>query len=258
VDQKEIGMDVYARLKDEIESAAKSQELLLASVTVRGRPLLPEEAIGTPEHSDYPLIKGREQMLEVEVGGNIGHAFTDGAGRFSGAVEDVLRLDTDTAFGRAVVVATLNAVLRGAGLIEGTIHCRDDGPVKCAPKLPKAVERVFGKRAGDGDPKRKLRVALVGLQPRMAEALAVPFEIRITDLDPDNIGTERVGVKVEGPDRTRVNLRWCDIAVVTGTVLTGGAIEDILDVEVPVLFYGVTIAGASRVMDLQRFCPFPS
>jgi len=28
-------------------------------------------------YADYPLIKGREQMLEVEVDGNISHALTD-------------------------------------------------------------------------------------------------------------------------------------------------------------------------------------
>ena len=117
-------------------------------------------------------------------------------------------------------------------------------PPRCAVELLSKIE------TDHGSPK----VALVGMQPRMAEALARHCELKISDLDEENIGTERFGVLIEGPDSTGENLAWCDLALVTGTTVVNGTLEEFL-VDKPVLFYGVTIAAVAKLMGLERFCP---
>jgi len=39
--------------------------------------LSPEEAIGNPEDRDYPLIVGKERLMQAEFRGALGQAFTD-------------------------------------------------------------------------------------------------------------------------------------------------------------------------------------
>lgn len=46
-------------------------------VSVIARPLTAEEAIGRPEHDDYPLLKGKERMMEARFKGAAGQAYTD-------------------------------------------------------------------------------------------------------------------------------------------------------------------------------------
>ncbi|RKY81835.1 hypothetical protein DRQ11_14960 [candidate division KSB1 bacterium] len=82
------------------------------------------------------------------------------------------------------------------------------------------------------------KIALIGLRPSMAEGLAGSFPLRIVDLDPENMGKGFGKVKVEGPWAEDEALRECDLAVVTGTVLVNGTIEQILPYSHKVLFYG--------------------
>jgi hypothetical protein len=89
----------------------------------------------------------------------------------------------------------------------------------------------------------------------MVEALSKEFDIRVTDMDPDNIGQRKFGVIITDPGRTKENLAWSDLCVVTGTSVTNGTLIDFL-IEKPKIFYGVTIAGAARLLNLVRFCPY--
>ena len=81
----------------------------------------------------------------------------------------------------ALVVATLNAVLRHLGLARGTVHCRDDDPEDCGREIARTLAERYGSP----------RVGLIGLNPAIAEHLVNalgPDRVRITDLDPDRIG----------------------------------------------------------------------
>jgi hypothetical protein len=73
-------------------------------------------------------------------------------------------------------------------------------------------------------------------------------------MDQDNIGQEKFGVVIDNPGRTSENLGWCDIALVTGTTVVNDTIEQ-FGATKPVVFYGVTISGAARLLGLNRFCP---
>ena len=98
---------------------------------------------------------------------------------------------------------------------------------------------------------------MIGFQPRMIQALSRVFEIRATDLDKDNIGQMKFGVLIQGPDRTQENIAWCDLAVVTGSVIVNGTIDE-LSIRKPVIFFGVTVAGPSILLGLNRYCPYGS
>ncbi|MFQ6040959.1 MAG: succinylglutamate desuccinylase/aspartoacylase family protein, partial [Candidatus Poribacteria bacterium] len=105
------------------------------TVSVRAKPLSPEQAIGHPQRKDFPIIKGKEVMIQAEFIRHFGQAFTDNPGDFQGSLQDVLNLSLDNNFHRAVFVSTLNAVTRYLGLSEGTQHCKDDAPERCAEEL---------------------------------------------------------------------------------------------------------------------------
>jgi hypothetical protein len=236
-------VNVYERLKKKIFEISEDQRLLSEPVKVRARVLTTEEAIGNPEADDFPLQKGKERLMQAEFLGAMGQAFTDRYGDFEGVLEDILSSSLENNYRRAVFVSTVNAVLRYLGKIEGTVHCRDKEPAECAAELASHIQGKYG----------KVKIALIGLQPRIVESLSSHFSLRVLDLDPDNIGTERFGVMIEGPERTEDAKDWADLLAVTGTTLVNGSIGSFLG-EKPFLFYGTTIAGAAHLMGWERFC----
>ena len=66
--------------------------------------------------------------MQAEFSGSFGQAFTDMYGDFEGTLQDVLAMELNNNYRRAIFVATLNAVLRHLGMIEGSVHCKDKGP----------------------------------------------------------------------------------------------------------------------------------
>jgi len=147
---------------------------------------------------------------------------------------------------RAIFVATLNAVMRSRGMIEESVHCNDKGPTECGLDLLEFLEGYRG-----------ARIALVGFQPVHARRCSERCELRILDLDVENVGREKFGVVVlDGSKDTKEVLRWCDLALVTGTTVVNETIEPILEVSgAKAVFYGASIAGVARLLGLERFCP---
>ncbi len=214
-------------------------------VIVKATALSAEQAIGNPEDKDYPLVRGVERLMQAEFRGSRGQAFTDRYGNFSGRLADIANMELNNNFRRAIFISSLNAVMNHLGLINQTVHCKDKQPRECAAELASYIEENYGQP----------KIAMVGFQPRMVEALTRQFEIRVTDMDQANIGQEKFGVKIDDPSRTKENLEWCDIALVTGTTIVNDTIDQFLT-DKPVIFYGVTIAGAAELQGLNRFCPF--
>jgi hypothetical protein len=236
-------IDVYKTLREKMLKIAMDQKLLSEPVKVRARVLTTEEAIGNPESNDFPLQKGKERLMQAEFQGAMGQAFTDQYGDFEGVLEDALKMALENNFRRAVFVSTMNAVLRYLGWIEKTVHCRDKEPTECAVELVSYIQRKYG----------KVKIAMVGFQPRMVESLFSHFPLRLLDLDEDNIGTKKFGVTIESPERTDETVDWADLIVITGTTLVNGTIGSFFK-EKPLLFYGTTIAGAAHLMEWVRFC----
>lgn len=215
-----------------------------AVIIVSARNLTPSEAIGKPDRDDYPLLTGKEVMMEARLRDGIGQAFTDQPGYFEGTLGDVLHMPLDTNFRRAVFVATLNAIMRSVQQVDATIHCKDKEPALCAQKLPGYIQEKYGRP----------KIAFIGLQPALIEVLNnAAFELRVTDLNPDNIGQIRCGVRIEDAAFNAQNARWADIVLSTGSVLVNDTYHE-LNQGKPVIYYGVTVAGLAKLFDLPRFC----
>ena len=217
------------------------------SVTIQATPLSPQQAIGNPEDKDYPLMVGVERLMQAEFRGSMGQAYTDMYGDFSSRLSDIVEMDLKNNFRRAIFISSLNAIMKYLGLITPTVHCKDNQPRECSYELVRYIEKNYGHP----------RVAMVGFQPRMVEALAKRFELRVTDMDQDNIGQEKFGVRIYDPRQTESHLGWCDIAVVTGSTIVNNTISQ-FRISKPVVFYGVSIAGAAKLLGLNHFCPFGS
>ena len=155
---------------------------------VLAKTLTPEEAIGTPGRRDFPIIVGKERVIEAVMLGARGQAFTDSPSEYVGRLRNMLELPLASNHNRALMVATLNAVLRYLDLVDGTVHCKDDDPEKCAAEIASHC------RESGAD-----SVGLIGLNPAIAEALAGEFganAVQITDLDMQNIGKRKFNIEM--------------------------------------------------------------
>ena len=242
------------RCRRRLREIAESERLHEERVIVRAGPLTPEQAIGTPERRDFPIVTGRERVVEAEVRGSRGHAFTDSPGTFEGTLGQVLELSLDGNRDRALFVSTLNAVLAHLDLATATVHCRDEDPERCAVEISTRLHDRFG----------KVNVGLVGLNPAIAERLVETFgpdRVLITDLAADSVGRTRSGVEVlDGRTRTQELVERSDVVLLTGTTLVNGTFDEIRDrigaAGRTGIVYGVTASGAEKSLGFERMCPY--
>ena len=225
-----------------------------ADVAVSVSVLTAEEAIGLPTRRDFPLIEGKEHLVEATLSGAKGHAFTDSPRGFRGTVGEALALPLSSNHNRAVFVAVLNAALRSLEMLETSLHCRDDDPERCAKEMAGYVHDKWG----------QVTVGLIGLNPAIAEALVNTFgadRVRITDLDRKNVGAVKFGVTVwDGRTRTEELIRRSGVVIVTGTTLVNGTFDSIWNwirgYTRDYLIYGVTAAGVCELTGWNRMCPY--
>lgn len=236
----------YNNLFDRFIEIVTDNNLLDNTVKVTGRALTSKEAIGETEKKDFPILKGKEKLLEADFKGAKGQAFTDMPGDYCGTLKDIIEMDIDSNFNMAIYIATLNAVCRHLEITDNTIHCKDDGPEKCALELASYLEARFG------NPK----IALIGFQPSMLDRLGKSFNVRVVDLDKNNINTVRYEVLVEdGETYTEDLLKWCDVIIATGSTIANNTITSLFVDNKPTIFFGTTLAGAAALMGLERYCP---
>lgn len=232
---------------------AEREHLLNVDVSVLVKPLTPEEAIGDPGRRDFPIIIGKERVVEARLLGSKGHAFTDSPREFLGTIEDVLNLELTTNQNRAIYIATLNAVFGGLKMVEKTVHCKDEEPEECASEIADLLLKKYG----------RMDVGLIGLNPAIAEGLVEAFgpdRVRITDLSRDNIGECRFGVEIwDGNERTEDLIDASDLVIFTGTTLVNNTFDQIWNRiqshGKEYLIYGVTAAGVSKLLGIERICP---
>ena len=236
-------MEFYEKLQSELKELA-GDELNEIVHVLSARTLSAEEAIGNPERKDFPLLKGKEVMIEASFKDSKGHAYTNMPGNFSGLLRDIVQMPLATNFDRAVLVSSLNAVMCSHGLITNTIHCTDKEPEICAQQFSEAILSRFG------HPK----IAFIGFQPAMIASLSELFKLRVVDLDEDNIGKHKFNIFIEGPDDTEDVLSWSDVILATGSTSVNTTITRFLGTK-PVIFYGVTIAGIAKMYGYERYCP---
>jgi len=242
---------VKTRFVNELDSWCQEEGLGLEDlndeVVVSGK-LSAEDAIGKPERDDFPLLRGKEVMMQAIYRESPGQAFTPDSRDFKGTLSEVLSLPLEDCFQRAVLISTINAALRYIGLVDDTIHCKDEGPGICASHLGDWIQNQ------DAD-----RIGLVGLQPALLESLATsigPENVMVSDLMYP--GEVRSGVTIiDGMESSKL-FEECQLVLVTGSTLVNGTIDEVLkladEYQKRVVFYGTTISGAARLMDLEKWC----
>ncbi|XMB67283.1 DUF364 domain-containing protein [Mycoplasmatota bacterium zrk1] len=235
----------YNELITKFKDIVQEEKLLYEEVTITAKSLTAVEAIGNPKKRDFPIIKGKEKLMQAEFKGSKGQAFTDMPGNYIGTIQEILKTELKTNFDRAVFIATFNAVCRHLNLCDKTVHCKDREPEDCASKLINYIKKEYG------NPK----IALIGLQPALLDSLSKHFIVRVLDMAEDTIGQIKYGVEIEdGESKTDEVLAWCDVILATGSTLANETITFFLDKK-PVIFYGTTAAAAASLMNLERFCP---
>ncbi|MCK4236836.1 MAG: hypothetical protein KAX38_06930 [Candidatus Krumholzibacteria bacterium] len=238
----------------ELREMIKNNELFDIDVSVRVKALTPEEAIGNPGRRDFPIIIGKERVIEAELLGSRAHAFTDSPGEFTGKLKNIVDLPLESNRERAIYIATLNALLKHLGLIKNTLHCKDDEPEKCAKEISSHMLNRWG----------KIKVGFIGLNPAIAERLVETFgseNVNITDLDERNIGSLKFGVEIwDGKTMTEQIIERSDTSLITGTTLVNGTFDNIMKYVhsngKEYLVYGVTGAGICKLAGLNTICPF--
>ncbi|RLF06409.1 MAG: hypothetical protein DRJ60_04405 [Thermoprotei archaeon] len=200
---------------------------------------------------DYALMKGKEVIVDCEIRGFHGQAFTDAPSQIKCKVRELLKVDINSSRDRALLFSCLNCLMAMTGEICGTIHCRKDAPERCGEMLADEIERMFG---------RNVRVAHIGFQPGHVKATTARFrEVKVTDLNPDNIGKVKYGVEILSGDENPRVIEWADVACITGSAIVNGTLFDLLKLckekGVHTIVYGVTVKGAAKIMGLPVFCP---
>jgi uncharacterized protein (DUF4213/DUF364 family) len=233
--------EIFEQLKTSLNDLGKKHNFFDKKVNIKCKVLSAVEAIGNPEDQDYPIIKGKEVMIEAEFEGAKGQAFTDDYGNADYSISEIINMDLNSNRKRAEFVATFNAVYRYLGLCEKTIHCRDEEPRLCGKELLNVIDH-------------HKKILLIGLQPRLLESLVSRQSVRVIDLDADNIGKTKFGVVVEDDKKTKEAIQWCDELLVTGTTLVNNTIDQFLNTGKPVRFFGVTISGPAVALNLNSYC----
>jgi hypothetical protein len=238
-------MDFYGQIKEKMCRLVSERGSDSEKISISTKALSPEEAIGKTGRKDFPLLTGKEVLMNASFRGSIGQAFTDQPSLFYGSIGEVMNLDLAKNNNRAIFIATINAILKHLGLIAETVHCKNEEPEICAGRIRDwLLERYRGKK-----------IALVGLQPAILDQLKSSFQIRVLDLNPDNIGTEKNGVLIEDGEKAREEvLNWADVILATGSMAVNGTILDYLDLGKPVYFFGTTVAGVAYLQKLDRLC----
>jgi len=230
-------VDVKELLKD----LAEKNRLLNEEVEIK----ISDTKLDTTRIKDYPLMSGKEILLRADFKGCYGDAFTDKPVEFKGTIRELLDKGN-----RAEIVATLNAVMRYLGLIDRTVHCSGDEPEKCAKELVKYLKELNPKKIG-----------VIGLQPAFVKEIVDTFgaeNVLVSDLNPENIGKIKYGVKIIHGKYNEEVIKNSDIVLATGSTIANGTFEEIWNLakkyNKKIIFYGTTIAGISKILGVERFC----
>jgi uncharacterized protein (DUF4213/DUF364 family) len=243
---------VLAELTEKFRSIVADNNLGDEKVQVSIGTLTPQQAIGSPTRQDFPILIGREVMIEAQFRGSCGQAFTDGPREFSGSLRDVLGLSLESNEDRAVFIAALNAVMAYLGMAAKVRHCRNEEPEECAGEIAGYIKDEYG----------NVKVGLIGLQPAILERLAADLgteKVRCTDLNSKNVGSGKSGVEIwDGGTDTGRLIDWADLLLVTSSTIVNDSFDDIREGAAArgrrLIIFGVTGAGAAALLGLERVC----
>lgn len=244
---------MYEKLKTALIDISRESGLLEGEVKIAAKILTPKEAIGETQRKDYPLLHGKEYLIQADFRNALGQAFTDSPKNFKGRVKEILELELTDNGERALFIATLNAVMRYLGIADKTIHCKNESPELCAGEIVKTIIDEYG---------ANVNVGIIGFQPAIIDKFSksVPTQnIKATDLDKENIDKVKYGVPIwDGRKMEEELFKTCDVILATGSTIVNDTLGRLTDLSTgyrkPLYFYGTTIAGPSKILNLKRLC----
>lgn len=244
---------MFEKLKTALIELSKGTGLLESEVKIAVKGLTPKEAIGVTERKDFPLLHGKECLIQANFRNALGQAFTDSPGNFKGRIKEILGLELTDNGERALFIATLNAVMRYLGTADKTIHCKNESPELCAKEIVRSIIDKYGANAN---------VGIIGFQPAIIDNFSKSISsqnIKVTDLDQENIGKVKYGVPVwDGRKMEEELFKTCDVVLATGSTIVNDTLGQLTDLSgrycKPLYFYGTTIAGPAKVLNLARLC----
>ncbi|MBW1796134.1 MAG: hypothetical protein JRJ38_17215 [Deltaproteobacteria bacterium] len=244
---------MYTKLKTALINLAKVNGLLESEVNITAKILTPKEAIGETERKDFPLLQGKEFLIQADFKNALGQAFTDAPSNFKGKLKKILELKLTDNNDRALFIATLNAVMRYVDAADKTIHCKNNEPELCAKEIARIIVDNYG---------TDVNVGIIGFQPAIIDnfSKSLPDQnIKVTDLDKDNINNTRYGVLIwDGRKMAEELFKTCDVILATGSTVVNDSLSQLISLsdkyQRPLYLYGTTIAGTSKILNLERLC----
>ncbi|MCK4488000.1 MAG: hypothetical protein KAU38_14735 [Desulfobacterales bacterium] len=244
---------MYAKLKTALIDLAKVNGLLESEVNITAKILTPKEAIGETERKDFPLLQGKEFLIQADFKNALGQAFTDAPRNFKGKAKEILELKLTDNSARALFIATLNAVMRYMSAADKTIHCKNNEPELCAKEIARIIVDNYG---------TDVNVGIIGFQPAIIDNFSknLPTQnTKVTDLDKDNINKIKYEVFIwDGKEMAEELFKTCDVILATGSTIVNDSLSQLIFLaekyQRPLYLYGTTIAGTSKILNLERLC----
>lgn len=242
----------YIKLRNLFSDLIAKHNLAEQAVEINARILSTAEAIGNPSRDDYPLLKGKEFLMEARCMGMVGQAYTDAPSNLTTTLAQISSADLSTTEQRALFIATLNAVVRAIEPKLKTIHCHNDEPERCAEQMMHTIAIL-----------KPNKIGLVGLQPAILEALVKRWgtaAVQCLDRDNSMKGTSKYGVPILWGDKaeTQEVFTASDVVLATGSTIVNGSLPELLELSAtthtPIYFYGTSIAGTAKLMHLNHLC----
>ena len=244
---------MYTKLKTALIDLAEEHGLLESEVNITAKILTPQEAIGETERKDFPLLQGKEFLIQADFKNALGQAFTDAPSNFKGKLKKIFELKLTDNNDRALFIATLNAVMRYVGAADKTIHCKNKEPELCAEDI---VRTIIDKYTAD------INIGIVGFQPAIIDNFSkrLPAQnVKVTDLDKDNINKIKYGVLIwDGREMVRELFKTSDVILATGSTVVNDSLSLLISLSEeyrkPLYLYGTTVAGTGKILNLERLC----
>jgi len=242
----------YKVIYEKFLNLVTESQLLDKEISIKTHILKPTEAIGNPDRDDFPLLKGKEVLMEATFEGKKGQVYTDVPSNFIGSLKEIFTLSLKNSHQRALFIAALNAVIRYLYPDIKTIHCKNNEPEECAKEIINFIKKL-----------NPASVGLIGLQPAILDTLANTFganNVVCVDRNEDNFGKVKYGVSIGWGDIQGMEnvFKKTEVVLATGSTVVNGSIIEILRFaqayNCSVYFYGTTIAGVSQLLGLNRLC----
>ena len=238
--------ELYQQILSGFYALEGAKELLDETVSVTGAK--EPEKTPRPENDPPSTVARPEYCVTATLRGVRGEAYTETPEDFRGTLEEALHIPPSEKGISAVTIAALNAAMSCLGLAPGVFPEEEEAHFRYAEKLYRYVIENHGPD----------NIVLVGYDGYLVKRFVDEgLIIWIMDRDPDHIAQDRFHhVVVNNAKRNRESsFVWGKYFIVTGSTLCNGTILHYLNSGKELLFYGITCAGAAKLLNLPWFSP---